>query len=218
VIVEEVQMAARQSGNLRQRSVDTLRVKRAPAGEERVLVAEIAVHRASASDDDRVRNEIEAPLDQIAADGRNLIQRSAGGRLIHAARMTAAEVLEKLRERLLTRAEEDGVRVMGRLLREGSHVQSTERDESTPRAIRVGQPIRAIRVGDVDLNDDEVRTIVGGQGLDVLVDEHRLVVGPQVRGKRREAKRREKRILDRPPEGTCRLGQCRKDELDAQGV
>ena len=58
VIVEEVEMAARQPLDLGERVVDPLGVERAAAVEERVLVAEVAVLRAAARDDDRVRHEV----------------------------------------------------------------------------------------------------------------------------------------------------------------
>ena len=49
VIVEEVEMAAGQPRDLRERVVHPLRVERSPAFEERVLVAEVAVLRAAAA-------------------------------------------------------------------------------------------------------------------------------------------------------------------------
>ena len=55
VVVEEVEVPAGQPLDLRERVVDRLRVERPAALEERVLVAEVAVVRAAARDDDRVR-------------------------------------------------------------------------------------------------------------------------------------------------------------------
>src|SRR5207302_1558525 len=56
VIVEKVEMPSRQPVDLRQRVVDALGVERASMLEERVLVAEVAVLRTAACDDDRIRN------------------------------------------------------------------------------------------------------------------------------------------------------------------
>ena len=75
VIVEKIEMTARQPLDLGQRRIDGLRIKRAPAFEERLLVAEVAHVRASARDDDRVGDEVELPLDQIAPNRRNAGQR-----------------------------------------------------------------------------------------------------------------------------------------------
>ena len=58
MIVEKIEMAARQPVDLGQRIVDALRVKAASTLKERILVAEIAMLRAAARDDDRVRHQI----------------------------------------------------------------------------------------------------------------------------------------------------------------
>ena len=78
VIVEEVQMPARQPIDLGERVVHALGVEGSAALEERVLVAEVAVLRAAARDDDRVRDEVRAAADQIAADRRHALERAAG--------------------------------------------------------------------------------------------------------------------------------------------
>ena len=70
-------MTAGQAIDFRQRRVDRLRVEGSPAFEERLLVAEVADVRAAARYDDRVRDEIEPPLDQIAADRRK-VRRACG--------------------------------------------------------------------------------------------------------------------------------------------
>ena len=113
-------------------------------------------------------------------------------------------------------SEEDRVGVRRRFGRQRGHVQAAEDDEDAARAIAVRDPVRPVRVRDVDLDHDEVRRVVRGQALDVLVDDHRLVVRPQVGGERRQAERREQRVLDRPPVRARRLGQGGQDELDAE--
>ena len=97
-------------------------------------------------------------------------------------------------------------------------MQAAKRDEDAARAVVISDAIGAAGVGDVDLNDDEIGLVVEGQGLDVLVNDGRLVVGRQVGGERGETERREERVLDRPPERAGGLGERRKDELDGEGA
>ena len=58
------------------RRIDGLRVEARAAGEERVLVAEVADVRTPARHDDRVRHEIEMTLQQIPADRRQRGERA----------------------------------------------------------------------------------------------------------------------------------------------
>src|SRR6185503_8263878 len=82
MVVEEIEVAPGQPRDFGQRGVDALRVEGSPALEERILVAEVAVHRATARHDDRVRHEVAAPLDEIAAQGRNLLDGPARRRSV----------------------------------------------------------------------------------------------------------------------------------------
>ena len=75
LIVEKVQVTAGQAIDLRERFVDRLCIEGPPALEERLLVAEVADVRAPARYHDRIRNEIELPLDQIPANRRKIRQR-----------------------------------------------------------------------------------------------------------------------------------------------
>ena len=77
VVVQKVEVAARQPIDLRERVVHALGIEGPAAAEERVLVAEVAVLRTPASHDDRVWNQVPAPLDQVAPDWWNPIQRAA---------------------------------------------------------------------------------------------------------------------------------------------
>ena len=95
-------------------------------------------------------------------------------------------------------------------------MQSAERDEHPAGAVVVGEPIRTVGVGDVDLDDDEIGLVVSGQPLDVLVDDHRLVVRREVGGERGQAERRKERVLDGAPVRTGRFRQRGEDELDAK--
>ena len=72
-------------------------------------------------------------------------------------------------------------------------MQPAEHDEAAARAVAIGQAIGAVGVRDVDLDDDEVGRVVEGQGLHVLVFDHRLVVWIEIGGERRQAEGREKR-------------------------
>jgi hypothetical protein len=56
VVVEEVEVTAGKALDLGERLVHALRVEAAPALEEGVSVAEVAMVRAAARDDDRVRH------------------------------------------------------------------------------------------------------------------------------------------------------------------
>ena len=80
----------------------------------------------------------------------------------------------------------------------------------------VRDAIRAVGVGDVDLDHDQVGPVVGIERLDVLVDDHGLVVRRQVRGQRGQAERREQGVFDRAPIGAGRFGERGEDELDAK--
>src|SRR5207248_6781246 len=82
-------------------------------------------------------------------------------------------------------------------------------------AVASGDLIRAIRVRDVDLNDDQVRFVIEIELLDMLVLQRNLESRIEVRGQRGQSEGRKERVLDRPPEGTGRLRQRRKNELDA---
>src|SRR4029453_7249108 len=77
--VQEVEMAARQPLDLRERLVHALHVEGAAALEEGLLVAEVADVRAAARDHDRVGYEVEPSLDEIAAEGRHAAERPRGG-------------------------------------------------------------------------------------------------------------------------------------------
>ncbi len=111
VIVEEIEMAAGKAVDFGERFIDALGVKAAAALEERILVAEVAMLRAAAGDDDGIGNEIRSAADEVAANGRDALKGTAGGRGIDGLRNSRAEVSEELRERLIARAEKDGVGV-----------------------------------------------------------------------------------------------------------
>ncbi len=214
VVVQEVEVAARKAGDFGERGVHALRVERGAAVEEGVLVAEGAVVRAASRDDDGVGDEIELPPNEVPADRRQLLQ-GPRGRFVTAQRATGLEIAQEPRERVLAGPQEDRVRVRRGLLRQGRDVEASEHDVGSPRPIVVGDPVGAVGVGDVDLDDDEVRVIVEIEPLDVLVLEDDFEVGIEIGREGRQAQGREQGVLDRAPEGTRRFRQGGEDEFDA---
>ena len=175
VVVQEVEMAARQPLDFRQRGVDGLRVERSAALEERLLVAEVADVRTPARDDDRVRDQVETPLDQIAAHraARPPACVSSSGRRVRACR---AEVGEKARPRVLAGTEKDRVGVRAPLRRAATSRADRQGPRTHRAAVVIGDAIRAAGRRDVDLNDHQIRFVVEPQRLDVLVLDLRLVI------------------------------------------
>src|SRR6185369_6893332 len=220
VIVEKVEMPPRQAVDFRERVVHTLRVERSAALEEGDLVAEVAMLRASARDDDRVRHEVRAAADEVSPDWRYAVERPSRGRDIAGARPSGPVVVEESRERLLAGSQKDDVRVRRGLVRQRRDMQPAERDVDAPRAVRIGERVRSPRAGDVHLNHDQVQSIrvVGGRGaLHVLVDDHGVVVRSEIGRQGSQAERREERVLDGPPVRARGFGQGGEDELHAQG-
>jgi hypothetical protein len=111
MVIEEVEMTAGQAVNFGKRPVNTLRVEAAAALKESVLVTEVAMLRAAPSDNDGVRHEIQIPPDEIAADGRDALEGTAGCRRIDRLRIAGAKIFEELGEGLIAGAEEDRVGV-----------------------------------------------------------------------------------------------------------
>ena len=127
------------------------------------------------------------------------------------------QIPEEAREALLSRSEEEVVRVRCRLFGERGHVQAPQTDANPPCPIVIGDLVRTAGVRDVDLDDDQLRVVIQGQGLDVLVDDDGLVLGVEVGRQRRQAEGWEEAVLDRSEEWALCLGEGRKDELDLHG-
>src|SRR5690242_10332930 len=111
MIVEKVEMPARQPIDLRERIIHPLRVEAATTFEERVLVTKVAMLRTAAGDDDRVRDQIRAATNQITPDRRDAIERATSGRDIAPKRLPLSKVLEKARKGVLRRTKNDRIRV-----------------------------------------------------------------------------------------------------------
>jgi hypothetical protein len=172
--------------------------------------------RTAAGDDDRVGDEIEVPVDQVATDCRHLLERSIGCRNISRRWTACAEVVEEPGKRLLSGTKEDRVGMGRCFVGQRGDVQPSERDERAPSTVMIGKRVCPSRAGDVDLNHHQVRTIVEPETRDMFVLDRCCIVRLQVRGERGEPERRKQRILDWSPVGTARFGQGRENELDAQ--
>ena len=144
-------------------TVGSAKLERPAAVEERVLVTEIAVLRAAARDHNRVGNEIAPSFDEITTNRRNAGDGAAAGGCVTALRFARREVFEKLRKRLLARPQKDRVGVRRRFFWQRSDVQAPERDKRTTTAIMFRQPIRTLRVGDVNLDDHQIGPVVEPQ-------------------------------------------------------
>ncbi len=174
--------------------------------------------RTPSRDDDRVRNEIGVAADQIASDRRNPLERAPRGGHVARQRLSRADIVEELRKRLLARSQDDHVRVRRGLIWQRRHMQPAKRDQYAFAPVSVGQRIRSPRVRDVNLDDNEVWMIVGANALDVLIDDDRVVIVPQVGSEGGEPERRKQRVLDRAPERTGGFSQRWQDELHAKAA
>jgi hypothetical protein len=78
VIVKEVEMAAGKPFNLGERVIDALGVERTPSGKEPVLVAERAMMRTPARDDDGIWHKVSVSLNKIPSNRRQTFKRPHG--------------------------------------------------------------------------------------------------------------------------------------------
>lgn len=85
--------------------------------------------RTTPRDDDRIRNEIQAARDEVAADRRNAGERSTACRFVPAGGPPLPKVVEKSREGLLARTEGHRIGVTPGFVGKGCDVQSAERHE-----------------------------------------------------------------------------------------
>jgi hypothetical protein len=93
-------------------------------------------------------------------------------------------------------------------------VKAAQSNMRTPAPILVSDAIGAVCRGDVDLDHDQVRPVIQLKRLDMFVLDFSLIAIVQVPGERREAKRREQRVLNRAPQRARRLHQSGQDEFD----
>ena len=157
MIVEEIEMAARQALDFGQRIVDALRVEPAAAFKEGILVAEVAMLRAAARHHDRVWHEIVGAADEIAAQRRNALECAARGRGVNALRLAGAEVDARIGGRSALPGRGRWCRRVGRFVRKRSDMQPAETNKRLFAAVVVGDAIGAVGVGDINLDQDEIR-------------------------------------------------------------
>src|SRR5580704_8148818 len=108
MIVQEVEVSAGETVDFRQSVVHRLRVESASTGEEGLLLAEIADMRATSRDHDGIRDQIEMPLDQIAADRLQADERANGG-IVATSGRAAAVIAEEMGPGVRSWTGEDGV-------------------------------------------------------------------------------------------------------------
>ncbi len=113
MIVQEVEMPAGKPGNFGKRVVHDLRVERAASREKTILVAEGAMMGTASRDDNRVRDQIPVSLNKVSPYGRQRFQ-STHRRLVTALWRSCREVLQELREGVLSGSDKDCVCVRRR--------------------------------------------------------------------------------------------------------
>ena len=213
MVIEKVQVLARKPLDLGEGVVHELGVEVLPAGEEGILVAEIAVMGAAARDHSRVGHEVEVALDELTADRGNPHE-GAGHRRVARLRCARLKVLEKLRPDILTGTEEDRVGVGRGFVGERRHVQASQADKRPPCPVVVGQGVGPPRRRDIDLDRDDIGRVVEVQRLHVIVFEARVPVVGEIRGQCRQPQRWEEAVLDGPEERGLRFGERGEDKLD----
>jgi len=117
-----------------------------------------------------------------------------------------AEIGKKFGPRIFTRSEEDRIGVKGGLLRERRHMQPTQGDVDPAGPVVIREAIGPLSRCDIDLYGDQIGLIIPIQDLDMLVLNRDVVPVVQVRGQRRETKRRKQGVFDRPPVRAGGLG------------
>ena len=138
MVVEEVQVPAGEAVDLRESPVDRLRVERAAALVEGILVAEVAVVRAAARHDDRIGAQVASTFDQVAAHGWDPCKPPhARGGLVPRLGPPSAEVSQELLPCALTGTDEDRIGMQRCLVGERRGMQPTDTNICPACAVRV---------------------------------------------------------------------------------
>ena len=169
--------------------------------------------RTAARDHQRVRHQVERAFDQVAADLWQALQ-CALGRSVPFLWAAGPVISKKCRPGGLARTEEDAIGVGGGLFGQGGDVQPAQAYIGALAMVMVRQAISAVGVGDVDLDDHQIRLVVQVERLDVLVLQGDLVIFIQITRQGSQPERREERIFDRSPEGAGGFGQSGQYQLD----
>src|SRR5580658_4708596 len=137
MVIEEIEVAARQARNFGKRVIHGLRIEAPSACKECVLVAEVAVMRAAARNDDGVRDKVVGTLDEITPNGWYADQRALR-RDVARTRHAVAEVGEESGAGVLGGPKKDRIGVPSRLFRQRGDVQAAECHVGAARAVTIG--------------------------------------------------------------------------------
>jgi hypothetical protein len=110
-------------------------------------------------DDNRVRHQVSVSLNKIPPYRWQRFQ-STDRRFVAGLWRSCRQVSQELREGVFSGSDKDCVCVRRRLIRQRRDVEATEQYVGTPRTIVVSDLIRAMCVGDVDLNDYQVWLVI----------------------------------------------------------
>ncbi len=135
--VQEVEVPAGETVDFSQSVVHRRCVESASSGKEGLLVTKVADVWATARDHDGIRDQVEMPLDEIAADRRQANQRAHGGIVTRSGR-AGAVVAEEPGPGVLARTGEDYVGMGGGLLGERGDVKPAQSDEDPTPAVPIG--------------------------------------------------------------------------------
>ena len=116
--------------------------------------------RTAARHDNRIGNQIQLALDEVAPYRRDVFDAALPQRRISSFRRAGAKILEELRKRIIPRSEENRIRVLRCLLWKGGNMQPTETDIRAFGAIMICQRVCPVRGRDVDLNDHKIGFVV----------------------------------------------------------
>ena len=84
---------------------------------------------------------------------------------------------------MIARPEKDRICVRYSFLRQAGHMQPSQAHNRADTPIVLGDLVGAVRLGDVDLDNDEIRRVAECQGLDMLIHNHGVIVLIQMRRK-----------------------------------
>ena len=154
--------------------------------------------RTSARHHERIGHEVFLPFDEVAAHRWHVLYGAPSGH-IALLRMTFAEVVDKPRECLFARSQQDGVGMLRRLVGQRRDMKSAHGHIGALPTVVVGYLVGAVGVGHIHLDAYQVRVVVECQLLHVLVHYLHFVVVAEIGCQRGESQWREQRVLDGPP-------------------
>ena len=97
-------------------------------------------------------------------------------------------------------------------------MDASQADKTATRPVQVGDGVRAVGGGDIDLDDHQVGPVIGIkrfiQPFYVLIQNGNLVIRVQVSRQSGQPEGRKQAVFDGAPEGAFRLGERRQDQFD----